>query len=64
MTTETEKEAAIVPAADPTPPLCHMTPMVFMWADDGCQQVDYWECRHCGYTKEIQRYLAGQEPQP
>jgi hypothetical protein len=41
------------------PPLCHMTPMKFEWADDGCQQVEYWVCEYCGHTKEISRHLAG-----
>lgn len=41
------------------PPSCHFTPMNFEWADDGCQQVEYWICQHCGHTKEIERYLAG-----
>jgi hypothetical protein len=40
-------------------PTCHFTPMSYELADDGCQQVDFWECRHCGHTKEISRTLAG-----
>ena len=41
------------------PPRCHMTSMKFVFADDGCQQVEFYECVHCGHTIEIQRYLAG-----
>lgn len=41
------------------PPKCHFTPMSLEWADDGCQQVEYWECKHCGHTKEASRVLAG-----
>lgn len=40
-------------------PTCHFTPMIYQWADDGCEQVEYWECQHCGHTKEICRHLAG-----
>ena len=41
------------------PPICHFTKMILRWADDGCQQVEYWECPHCGHTIEIDRVLAG-----
>ena len=41
------------------PPRCHMKPMKYEWADDGCMQVEYWLCEHCGHTKEIARTLAG-----
>ena len=40
-------------------PECHFTPMEHCWADDGCEQVEFYECRHCGHTKEICRVLAG-----
>lgn len=36
-------------------PICHMTPMSYEFADDGFYQVDFWECKHCGHTKEIGR---------
>lgn len=38
-------------------PKCHMTPMEFAFADDGAETVEFWECKHCGHTKEITRYL-------
>lgn len=41
------------------PPVCHFTTMQYRWADDGAQQVEYWECEHCGHTVEIDRVLAG-----
>ncbi len=38
-------------------PKCHMTPMDYVCADDGTNgQVEYWECRHCGHTKEVMRH--------
>jgi len=38
------------------PPMCHFTPMGYAWADDWPNgQVEFWECRHCGHTKEINR---------
>ena len=40
-------------------PKCHFTEMSYEFADDGAQQVEFWECEHCGHTKEICRYLAG-----
>lgn len=40
-------------------PICHFTPMEEQWGDDGCQQVSYYECVHCGHTIEIDRILAG-----
>ncbi len=43
----------------PKPPMCHMTPMSYECADDGCMQVEFWECTHCGHTKEIGSVLAG-----
>ena len=38
-------------------PKCHFTPMDIEAADDGCQLVSYFICRHCGHTKEISRSL-------
>lgn len=40
-------------------PICHFTPMTEKMADDGCQRVTYYECEHCGHTKELGRCLAG-----
>lgn len=40
-------------------PVCHFTPMEYVSADDGCQTVEFWECKHCGHTKEICRSLSG-----
>lgn len=40
-------------------PKCHFTLMDVEMADDGCQQVEYFICKHCGHTKEISRWLAG-----
>lgn len=38
------------------PPTCHFTPMKLAWADDWPNgQVEYWECHHCGHTKEAGR---------
>lgn len=37
----------------PEPPKCHFTPMIYSWGDDIARQVDFWECKHCGHTKEI-----------
>jgi hypothetical protein len=61
MTTETAQlqSAHVDAVVSQRPPVCHMKPMKLDWADDGCQQVEYWECEHCGHTKEIGRYLAG-----
>jgi len=34
-------------------PMCHFTPMEFETADDWPNgQVSFWECKHCGHTKE------------
>lgn len=41
------------------PPICHFTEMEYVVADDGCMQVEFWECKHCGHTIEVCRYLAG-----
>lgn len=41
-------------------PMCHMKPMKLEWADDWPNgQVVYWECGHCGHTKEISREYPG-----
>lgn len=35
-------------------PICHFTPMSFEFADDWPNgQAVFWECLHCGHTKEI-----------
>ena len=63
--TETETRAEVSKSAvepvvsQPAPPVCHMTPMRYEWADDGRQQVEFWDCVHCGHTKEFNRVLAG-----
>jgi len=37
-------------------PMCHFTLMKFETADDWPNgQVSFWECQHCGHTKEISR---------
>jgi len=41
------------------PPKCHFTEMFLDHADDGCESVAYWECEHCGHTKEAYRALTG-----
>jgi hypothetical protein len=34
-------------------PICHFTPMNLEFADDWPNgQVSFWECKHCGHTKE------------
>jgi len=44
----------------PEPPKCCFTPMTYEFADDSPNgQVEFWECRHCGHTKE-----ANRTPQP
>lgn len=57
MTDKLEEVARILQVAQP--PRCHMKPMKYRWADDGCMQVEFWECEKCGHTKEISRVLAG-----
>ncbi len=44
---------------EPEPPKCHLTNMELECADDGCEQVEFWECKHCGHTIEESRTLAG-----
>lgn len=40
-------------------PECHFTPMEYAWADDWPNgSVEFWECKHCGHTKEAQRSPA------
>lgn len=40
-------------------PLCHFTPMQYASADDWPNgQVEFWECQHCGHTKEAGRVAA------
>jgi len=34
------------------PPQCHFTGMNLEDADDGSRSVQFWECRHCGHTKD------------
>lgn len=37
-------------------PICHLTIMEYCFADDWPNgQVEFWECKHCGHTKEIAR---------
>jgi len=40
-------------------PTCHFTLMEVDFADDGCESVEFWVCKHCGHTKEICRALQG-----
>jgi hypothetical protein len=35
------------------PPRCHLTPMEMESGDDGDRSVEWWECKHCGHTKEF-----------
>ena len=36
-----------------TPPMCHFTFMEMEYGDDGDRSVEWWECKHCGHTKEF-----------
>jgi len=40
---------------DEEPPKCHFTEMSLEYADDINQGVTFWECKHCGHTKEESR---------
>ena len=42
---------------DEEPPKCHFAEMHVESADDVSECVTFWECKHCGHTKEISRVL-------
>ena len=43
-----------------TAPTCHFKSMNYEAADNGNAGVDYWwECAHCGHTKEIGTETTG-----
>lgn len=42
------------------PPKCHLTPMFLDSGDDDYVPVTWWECKHCGHTKEWGEWFTKQ----
>lgn len=41
-------------------PICHFTPMEIQSADDYPNgTIIFWECKHCGHTKDLIREIWG-----
>jgi hypothetical protein len=40
-------------AQDMSSPFCHMKPMVFECSDEEYSNQSWWQCEHCGHTKDI-----------
>lgn len=54
MQKQENQPAARVSASTGAAPVCHFAPMKYEAADNGNACVEHWwECAHCGHTKEI-----------
>lgn len=44
-----------------TPPLCHLTPMTFQFDDVWSGRIFWFECEHCGCSKDTDGKTFNQE---